>query len=81
MAWDEPFVSVGGLLGLGTVGKNSCRIMPKYGEEHKGEEEGATTKEATSREREGCCDRRRKEMKKKKRIRGTRKSRHISKPP
>ena len=35
------------LLGLGIVGRNSYKIMPKYGEEHKGEEEGSTTKEAT----------------------------------
>ena len=47
MAGDEPQVSFGGWLGLGTVGKNSCRILPKYGEEHKGEEEGATTEELT----------------------------------
>ena len=45
MARDEPQVSVGAMLGLGTVGKNSCRIIPKYGEEHKGKEEGATTEQ------------------------------------
>ena len=74
MAREGPQVSVGGLLGLGTVGQNSCRIIPKYGEERKGKDEGATTEEATSREREGCCDRRRKERKKTKRMCGTRKS-------
>ena len=35
------------VLGLGIVGNNSCRILPKYGEEHEGEDEGATTEEAT----------------------------------
>ena len=43
MARDEPKVNVGELLGLEKVGQNSCIILPKYGEEHKGEEEGATT--------------------------------------
>ena len=32
MARDKPQVSVRGLLGIKTVGKNSCRMMPKYGE-------------------------------------------------
>ena len=32
MAWDEPRVSVGGLLGLGKGRKNSLRIIPEYGE-------------------------------------------------
>ena len=48
-------------------------------EECKGEEEGATTEEATSREREGCCDIRRKEKKKTKRRCGTRKLCQMSK--
>ena len=37
MGRDKPQVSVGGLLGLGTVKQNSCRILPKYGEELKEE--------------------------------------------
>ena len=65
---------------LGKVAKNSCRIFPKYGEVHKGEEEGAMTEEATSREREGCCDTRRKEKKKIRRRHGKRKLRQMSKP-
>ena len=73
-------MSVGGLLGLGIVGNNSCRIMPKYGEEQKGEEKGAMTEEETSREKEGCCDRRGKEKKKTKRRRRMRKMCQISKP-
>ena len=32
VAQEEPHVSVRGLLGLKLVGKNSCRMMPKYGE-------------------------------------------------
>ena len=40
-------MSVEGLLVLGKLGKNSFRILPKYGEEHKGEEEGTTIEEAT----------------------------------
>ena len=35
------------LLGLGIVGKNICKIMPKYIEEHKGEEEGGMNDETT----------------------------------
>ena len=34
------------LLGPETVVENSCRLLPKYREEHKGEKEGAPTKEA-----------------------------------
>ena len=49
-------------------------------EENKGEEKGATTEEATSKEREGCCDVRRKVKKKRKRRHGTRKLHQISKP-
>ena len=52
--------------------------MPKYGEEHKGEEEGATTEDATSSKREGCYDRRKKEKKKTKRRSGMRKPHQIS---
>ena len=33
MAWDEPQVSVEGLLGLGIGKHNSLRIMLKYGKE------------------------------------------------
>ena len=32
------------MLGLGTLAKNSCRILPKYGEEHNGEEEDVLAK-------------------------------------
>ena len=32
VAQEEPQMSVRGLLGIKTVGKNSCRMMPKYGE-------------------------------------------------
>ena len=34
------------ILVLEIVRHNSCRILPKYGEEHKGEEEAAMTEEA-----------------------------------
>ena len=68
------------MLGLGTVGKNSCRILPKYGEEHKGEEEGATTEEGASRKIKGCCDIRRKEKKNTKRRHKMGKIRQMSKP-
>ena len=54
--------------------------MPKYEEECKGEEEGATIEEATSREREGCCDSKRKEKKETKRRHGMRKFHPITKP-
>ena len=67
------------LLGLEKVGQNSCRIMPKYGEVHKGEEEGATTEEGEPRKREGCCDKRRKEKKTIRRRHGKRKLRQMSK--
>ena len=42
-------------MGLRTEGKNSGSILPSKEEECKGEEEGATSKE-----REECCNRRRK---------------------
>ena len=41
------YIYIDSVLSLGKVWQNSCRIFPKYGEEHKGEEEGATIEEET----------------------------------
>ena len=66
------------MLGLGTVGIIHIEFSLSMEEECKGEEEGAMIEEATSKEREECCDRREEVKKKTKRRCRVRKLRHIS---